>query len=83
MDKIAKKVTKPSCRSLRGLSSLHRSKILAQELCDWDTLFSLDGIIVPSADAELFSHLCVEKFEFVEKEDKMVVLKTPDLMRRM
>ena len=30
----------------------------------------------------LFSHLCVEKFEFAEKENKTVVLKTPDLMRR-
>ena len=28
----------------------------------------------PSGDAELFSHLYLEKFEFSEKEDKTVVL---------
>lgn len=82
VDKNANKVMKPSCRNLRDLSSKHRTRILDQEHCDWETLFSSDSLIVPRADEELFNHLTSEALELPEKEDERIVQKTRDLMRR-
>lgn len=79
VDHKAKKLVKPSPRSLRGLASLTRKHILTQPLNDWHDFFeaTTESVIVPTSDGKLFEALSSALYEFCEMRDGSVHLMVP------
>ena len=82
VDIIAKKVVKPSSRSLRKLSPNLKGVILDQKLWAWEDFFSSENLIVPFADPSLFNLLQVKEYQFAELHDRSTVVLSNELSRR-
>lgn len=80
VDIIAKKVVKPSSRSLRKLSPNLKGVILDQKLWAWEDFFSSENLIVPFADPSLFNLLQVKEYQFAELHDRSTVVLSNELI---